>query len=135
MTVTPDTVKILKNILTFSCKSMKFSTKWYTKLCILVDPVLRNCVTKSNFRYCFKKRSKKALALKELITVIPMHLINVLVSGNEKTKVNAGLRESIFSRNVYATWTQRSVVVVFIGNTNSNMVLNRCDEGDKTKIT
>ena len=29
-----------ENVLTFSCKSLKFSTKWYTKLCILVDPFL-----------------------------------------------------------------------------------------------
>ena len=35
-----------ERILTFSCKSLKFSTKWYTKLCILVDPFLRNSVTK-----------------------------------------------------------------------------------------
>ena len=35
-----------ENILIYSCKSLKFSTKWYTKLCILVDPFLRNCVTK-----------------------------------------------------------------------------------------
>ena len=40
-------------ILKFSCKSLKFSSNWYTKLCILVDPFLRNCVTKSNFRYFF----------------------------------------------------------------------------------
>ena len=45
---------------------MKFSTKWYTKLCILVDPFLRNCVTKSKFRYLKKKAQKKALALKGL---------------------------------------------------------------------
>ena len=61
--VTPNTVKIM--ILTFSCKGLKFTTKWYTKLCILVDPFLRNCVTKSNFRY-LKKRQKKALTLKGL---------------------------------------------------------------------
>ena len=42
--VIPDTVKIMK---TFSYKSLKFSTKWYTKLCVLVDPFLRNCVKKS----------------------------------------------------------------------------------------
>ena len=57
--------------LTFSCKSLKFSTKWYTKLCILVDPFLRNCVAKSNFRYFFKKKPKKALALKGLRYVNP----------------------------------------------------------------
>ena len=55
-----------ENLLTFSCKSLKFSTKWYTKLCILVDSFLRNCVTKSNFRYFFFKAQKKALALKGL---------------------------------------------------------------------
>ena len=40
-------------------KRIKFATKWYTKLCILVDPILRNCVTKSNFRYFLKKSPKK----------------------------------------------------------------------------
>ena len=60
--VTPDTVKIMK---INSCKSLKFSTKLYTKLCILVDPFLRNCVTKSNFQYFYKKK-KKALALEGL---------------------------------------------------------------------
>ena len=30
-----------ETILTFSCKSLKFSTKWYTKLSILVDPFLK----------------------------------------------------------------------------------------------
>ena len=54
------------HILTCSCKSLKFCTKWYTKLCILVDPFLRNCVTKLNFRYFLKKSPKKALALKGL---------------------------------------------------------------------
>ena len=29
------------------------------KLCILVDPFLKNCVTKSNFRYFLKKSPKK----------------------------------------------------------------------------
>ena len=53
-----------ENILTFSCKSLKFSTKWYTKLCILVDPFLRNCVKFSIF--FLKKAQKKALALKGL---------------------------------------------------------------------
>ena len=48
-----------EKLLTFSCKSLKFSTKWYTKLCILVDPFLSNCVTKSNFRYLKKKSPKK----------------------------------------------------------------------------
>ena len=48
-----------KKTLTFSCKSLKFSKKWYTKLCILVDPFLRN--TKSKIR-----TQKKALALKGL---------------------------------------------------------------------
>ena len=42
-----------KKILTFSCKSLKVSTKWFTKLCILIDLFLRNCVTKPNFRYFF----------------------------------------------------------------------------------
>ena len=41
--VNPDTVKIMKKTLTFSCKSLKFST---------------------NFRYLKKKAQKKALALK-----------------------------------------------------------------------
>ena len=50
--------------LTFLCKSLKFSTKWYTKLCILVDPFLRNCVTKSNFRYLKKKPKKRLWHLK-----------------------------------------------------------------------
>ena len=45
-------------ILTSSYKNLKFSTKWYTKLCILFDPFLRNCVTKSNFRYLKKKAQK-----------------------------------------------------------------------------
>ena len=64
--VTPDTLKIMKE-LTFSCKSLKFSIKLSTKLCILVDPFLRNRVTKSNFRYFKKKKAqKKALALKGL---------------------------------------------------------------------
>ena len=49
-----------EKILIFSCKSLKFSTEWYTKFCILVDPFLRNCVTKSNFRY-FKKKAQKRL--------------------------------------------------------------------------
>ena len=48
-----------EKILTFSCKSLKFSTKGYTKLCILVDPFLRNYVTKSNFRYLKKKAQKR----------------------------------------------------------------------------
>ena len=52
--VTPDTVRIMKNV-----KRIKFATKWYTELCILVDPFLRNCVTKSNFRYFLKKSPKK----------------------------------------------------------------------------
>ena len=57
-----------ENALTFSCKSLKFPRKWYTKLCIFVDPFLKNCVTKSNFRSFFsKKGQKKALALKGLI--------------------------------------------------------------------
>ena len=43
-----------ERILTFSCKSLNFSTKWYT----LVYPFPRNCVTKSNFQ--FKKKQKKA---------------------------------------------------------------------------
>ena len=47
--------------MTFSCKSLKFSTKWYTKLCILVDPFLRNCVTKSDVLYLKKKPHKKEL--------------------------------------------------------------------------
>ena len=57
-----------EQILTFSYKSLKFSTKWYTKLCILVDPFLRNCVAKTNFRSFFLKKGnkKKALALKGL---------------------------------------------------------------------
>ena len=38
--------------LTFSCKSLKFHTKWYTNL---VHPFLRNCVTKSIFQYLKKK--------------------------------------------------------------------------------
>ena len=29
------------------------AVKWYTKLCNLVYPVLRNCITKSNSRYFF----------------------------------------------------------------------------------
>ena len=42
--VTPQTVENYENSLTFSCKSLKFPTKWYTALCNLVDPVLRNRV-------------------------------------------------------------------------------------------
>ena len=40
-------------------KRIKFATKWYTELCILVDTFLRNCVTKSNFWYFLKKSPKK----------------------------------------------------------------------------
>ena len=45
--VTPDTVKIMGK--RFWSKSLKFPTKLYTKLCNLVDPVLRNRIAKSNF--------------------------------------------------------------------------------------
>ena len=38
---------------------MKFPTKWYTKLCKLVDSFLRNCVRKSSFQYVKKKTTKK----------------------------------------------------------------------------
>ena len=55
-----------ESFLTFSCKSLKFPTKWYTKLCNLVDPFLRNCVTKSNFQYLKKNWPKKAPVLKGL---------------------------------------------------------------------
>ena len=49
-----------EEILTFSYKSLKFSTKWYTKLCILVDPFLQSQI----FDIYFKKAQKKALHLK-----------------------------------------------------------------------
>ena len=42
------------------------------KLCILVDPVLRNSVTKSNFLDLKKKKDKKkALALKGVRVMCP----------------------------------------------------------------
>ena len=44
--------------MTFSCKSLNFHTKWYTKLCL---EKLR--ITKSNFQF-IKKQQKKTLALK-----------------------------------------------------------------------
>ena len=50
-----------ENLLTFSCKILKLSTKWYIKLCYLLGPFLRNCVTKSNFWY--KKTTKKGSGL------------------------------------------------------------------------
>ena len=59
--LTDDHKTLFLPFFTFSCKSLKFSTKWYTKLCILVDPFLRNCTTKSNFL-----EPKKALAFKGL---------------------------------------------------------------------
>ena len=37
----------------------KLHTKWYTKLFILVDPFLRNRVTKSSFQYLFKNDLKR----------------------------------------------------------------------------
>ena len=45
--------------LTFSCASLIFPTKWYTKLCNLVDQFLRNCVT--NFQYFLENKAKKRL--------------------------------------------------------------------------
>ena len=48
-----------ENFLTFLSKSLKFPTKWYTKLCNLVDPFLRNCITKLNFQYLKKNWTKK----------------------------------------------------------------------------
>ena len=53
-----------ESLSTFSCKSMKVSTKLYTKLCNSVDPFLRNCVTKSNFQYK-KKPPKKGSDLNQ----------------------------------------------------------------------
>ena len=64
-------------------KILKFSTKWYTKLCILVDPVLRNCLSKSNFRYFLKKGQKKALTLKGLIDVVALFSLGILVTTEE----------------------------------------------------
>ena len=71
--VTPDTVKITKKTLTFSRKSLK----WYKKLCNMVDPFLRNCVTKSKFRYLKKigKGQKKALPLKMVNSKFPQKVI------------------------------------------------------------
>ena len=60
--VTPDTVKIMKNFWYFRVRA------WNTKLCILVDPFLRNCVTKSNFRYLKKKPKKRLRHLKDQTT-------------------------------------------------------------------
>ena len=61
--LTPDTMKIRKRNLTFSFKSLKFSTKFSTKLCNLVEK-LRYKVKFSI--YYFLKGQKKALALKRL---------------------------------------------------------------------
>ena len=49
--------------LTFSCTSLKFLTKWYTKLCNLVDPEKLPYKVKISI---FKKSPKKVLALKRL---------------------------------------------------------------------
>ena len=50
----------------FRIRAWNSFTKWYTKLCNLVGPFLRNCVTTSNFQYFLNKGQKKALAIKGL---------------------------------------------------------------------
>ena len=59
-----------------------------TKLCILVDPFLRNCVTKSNFRYFLKKAQKKALALKGLKRRLKKKIEEEEISLQKKNQVN-----------------------------------------------
>ena len=44
-----------EEIMTFSCKSLKFPTKWYRKLCNSVDLFLRNCKIKVNIFNIFEK--------------------------------------------------------------------------------
>ena len=64
-TVTPDTGEIMKTFWYFR-ESLKFRTKWYTKLCNSIDPFLRKLRYKVKFSILKEKRPKKALALKGL---------------------------------------------------------------------
>ena len=75
MSVTPDTVNIYKTFLTFSCIELEISYKMVCKT--LVDLVLRNHVTNSDFRN--KTYKKNAVELKG-IKIYIFHLIITLYS-------------------------------------------------------